>query len=690
VARHPVDKIRNVALISHGGAGKTSLAEEMLFAAGATKRRGRVDEGNSILDFDPEEVERNISINTSMAPCQWKDHKINIMDTPGYFDFVGEVRATLRVSDTALVVIDAVSGVEVGTEVVWNYADEYKLPRAVMVNKLDRENADFSACMDQLVEAFGDKVVPLHLPIGKEAGFRGLVDLLTRKAWVFDEAGNASEEDIPADLMSQVGEYREQLLDAIVERDDELLMMYLEGEELDPAALSAALRSALIDRDVVPVICGSAQKHVGISTILDFIVQCAPSPAELPAVAGQDPRTGEDVRRPARPEEPFSALVFKTMADPYVGKLTLFRVWSGSIKSDSQVYNATQGATERVGQLYTMRGKEQEPIDDAGAGDIVAVAKLQVTTTSDSLCDSNGPVLFPPINFPPPVFSVAVTPKAKGDEEKLSSGLTRLAEEDPTFTVERNRETKQLIISGLGELHLDVMTGRLKRKFGVEVEMKPPRIPYRETIKKQVESHYRHKKQTGGRGQFGDVYLRIGPSEEEFEFVDEVFGGAVPRQYIPAVEKGVRDAMEEGVVAGYPVTGVRVALYDGSYHSVDSSEMAFKIAGSMAFKQGFLQADPTLLEPIVEVAITIPEEFTGDIMGDLNKKRGRILGMEPRGTVQIIRGEVPLAEMARYAIDLRSMTQGRGTFTMKFIRYDEVPSNIRETIIQESAREQQE
>ncbi len=686
-----VDSIRNVGFISHSGAGKTSLAEHMMYYSGVTTRLGSVDQRNSTLDFEPEERERQVSINAAIAPVTWRDKKINIMDTPGYFDFVGEVRAALRATDMAVVVVEAVSGVEVGTELVWGYADEYEMPRAVFINKLDRENADFFRVLGQLEQYFPERVTPLQLPIGSEDDFSGVVDLLASKAYTYGEKGEAQEIEIPADMKEQVEEYREQLLEAIVERDDDLLMMYLEGEEIDPDTLAEVMRQAIVEREMVPVLCGSALSGVGITTFMDMIVDYFPSPEDLPPYVAAVPGDDGEVRRRANADEPFSALVFKTMADPYVGRLTLYRVISGQVSSDSRVVNSSQGATEHMAQLFIPRGNEQAAVERAVAGDIVAVAKLQNTTTGDTLCSPDHPVVYRRIQFPEPIYQVAVQPESRGDEDKIGSGLSRLAEEDPTFRMQRNTDTNEQILAGMGELHISVILERLKRKFGVNVSTSPPRIAYRETVQGQSEARYRHKKQTGGRGQFGEVNIRVKPLArgEHFEFVDEIFGGAVPNQFIPAVEKGVVEAMAEGPLASYPVTDVQVTLYDGGYHPVDSSEMAFKVAGSMAFKQAFLDARPVLLEPINDVQVRVPEEFMGDVIGDLNRKRGKILGMQPEGGSQVIRARVPASEMTRYAIDLRSITQGRGTYTTEFFSREPVPSEVAQGII-ERAKQQEE
>lgn len=688
--KYPMEKLRNLGLISHGGAGKTSLAEAMLFNAGASDRLGRVDEGSTVMDYDPDEIARQMSINTSLAFCEWQGFQINIIDTPGYFDFVGDVKAGLRAADAALVLVEAVSGVEVGTELVWRYADEYGIPRMIVINKLDRENANFDRTVAQLQEAFGDKVVPLQIPIGAEASFRGVVDVLQEKAFVWHDGKGPNEEDVPADLAAEMESFRESLMEKVAESDDELLEKYLEGEPLTGEEIIRGLRSAVLSGDVVPVLCVSALRNIGVQTLMDAVTNLLPSPADVPAVEGTDPKKNEGVKRAPKEDEPFSALVFKTMADPFVGKLTLFRVYSGSIKSDSQIYNASKGRTERIGQLFIPRGKNQEQIDVAKAGDIVAVAKLQETTTGDTLAAENAPVVFPAIKFPQPVFSVAVSPKKKGDEEKIGMGLSRLSEEDPTFKVEKSPNTGETIISGLGEMHLDVVVDRLKRKFGIEVTTEKPKVPYRETIRSSVKVEGKHKKQSGGRGQFGHVWVEFEPAEagKDFEFVDKIFGGAVPQQYRPAVEKGIQEAMVEGILAGYPVSGIKATLYDGSYHSVDSSEMAFKIAGSMAFKKGAAQANPVLLEPIMNVQVMVPEQYMGDVMGDLNKKRGKIQGMDQEGSMQIIKAQVPQAEMFNYAIDLRSITQGRGTYTMEFSHYEEVPAAIAQQVIEERKKEE--
>ncbi|MCL5047141.1 MAG: elongation factor G [Actinobacteria bacterium] len=687
--KYPIDKLRNLGLVSHGGAGKTSLAEALLYNAGMIDRLGRVDDGTSTMDYDPEEIKRKISISTSIAPCEWKDHKVNIVDTPGYFDFVGEVKAALRVVEGALILADGVAGVEVGTEMVWRYAEENGLPRMIFVNKMDRENANFDKVLGEIKEAFGNSATALQIPVGAEANFKGVVDLVQMKAIIYiDATGKKFEvKDIPAELTEKAEELREKLVEAAAESDDELTLKYLEGEPLTAEEVRFGLCKGIKAGKIVPVLCGSALKNIGIQPLLDTIVECLPSPADRATVKGVNPKTKAEVERKVTENEPFSALVFKTMADPFVGKLTLFRVFSGSLKSDSQVYNASKGRTERVGQLFIPKGKAQEAVAESSAGDIAAVAKLQETGTGDSLADEANPIVFPGINFPKPVYSMAIAPKSKGDEDKIGTGLNRLKEEDPTFTVERNTSTNQTVISGLGDQHLDVICDRLRRKFGVETTLETPKVPYKETIKGSAKKQGRHKKQSGGRGQFGDVWLELQPLPEgEYEFVDKIFGGSVPLQYRPAVDKGCREIIAEGVLAGYPVTNVRVILYDGSYHTVDSSEMAFKIAAHLAFKAAFMESKPALLEPIMSVEVTVPDAYMGDVIGDLNKKRGKILGMEPQGRNQVVKALAPLAEMFNYAIDLRSFTQGRGTYTMTFDHYEEVPAHEAQKIIAEAQK----
>lgn len=684
--KYGTDFLRNVALLGHGGAGKTSLAEAMLFVAKGINRLGRVDDGTTVMDFDPEETRRQISINTSLAPVEWKEHKINVLDTPGYFDFVGDVVAALTVADSALMVVCASSGVEVGTEKGWGYLEEAGLPRTVFVNKMERENANFQKVVDELRDHFGPKLVPIQLPIGEAETFSGIVDLVKMKAYLKD-GSSFKEAPIPGDMEAVAEVAREEMIEAASVADDELMMKYLEGEQLTDKEVEHAVKLGTQSGEMVPILVGSAQSTFGIAQLLDHMVHGMPSPANRTMV-GTD-SSGQEVKIQTEDKE-LSALVYKTMADPYVGKLTLFRVFSGTIRSDSTAFNVRTGKDERVGQLFVTKGKDQIAVSEIGPGDLGAVAKLADTTTNDTLSSKDKKIAIKPIAFPKPTMTMAIQPKAKGDEDKIGSGLTRLSEEDPTFTVEKSFQTGQNLVSGMGDLHLEVMSSRLHKKFGVQVELDTPIVPYRETIRGRAKVEGKHRKQSGGRGQFGHVWLELSPGdpehEDRLEFVDDIFGGAVPRQYIPAVEKGLREILDEGPLAGYPVENVRVSLYDGSYHAVDSSEMAFKIAAGMAFRKGFLESNPVLLEPIMNVEITVPEAFMGDVMGDMNKKRGRILGMEPHAGMQVIRVQVPMAEMFKYAIDLRSMTQGRGSFTSEFSHYEEVPAQIAEQVIAESKK----
>lgn len=679
---YPTESIRNVSIVAHGGAGKTSLTEALLYHAGATKRLGRVDEGNTVTDFHPEEVKRKVTINTSLAFCEWKDKKINLLDTPGYADFFGDVLASLRVTDGLVVVLSAVAGVEVQTEIVWEHADAQGLPRLAYINKMDRENANFHRALESMKERLSGNIVPVQLPIGAAETFRGIIDLLNLKAYVYQD-GKAQEIPLPGEYQDEVKSLRESLIEAAAEGDDELLMKYLEGEELTPEEIRRGFQQAVAGGKVIPVLCGSALKNMAVAPLLDFIVDFLPSPA---ARAG---KSGAELA-----QEPLSALIFKTLADPYVGKLSMFRVYSGVFRPDTTVYNANKESEEKIGSVFTLQGKNQVQVTELNPGDIGAVTKLTVSSTGDTLTTKAHPVRLAGITFPEPTLPVAIKPKSKGDEDKLSNALARLLEEDPTLRITKNNETRETILTGMGELHLDITVERLQTKFGVEVEMSTPKVPYRETIKTSVTRiEGKYKKQTGGRGQYGHVFIDMSPlPDKDFEFTETIFGGAVPRQYIPAVEKGIREAMQEGILAGYPVTNIKVNLADGSYHTVDSSELAFKIAAGMAFKKAMEQAKPVLLEPIMNVEITVPEAFMGDIIGDLNGRRGRILGMEPDGKNQVIRAQVPLAEMYRYAIDLKSLTQGRGHFRMEFDHYEEVPAGIAEKIIQTArvAREKEE
>lgn len=682
------DKIRNVVLVGHSSSGKTTLAEAILFNTGALKRRGLVDDGNTVSDFDPEEIRRKISINTSVLPCEYQQAKINVLDAPGYLDFVGEVKGAIAAADTAIVVVDAVAGIEVGTELVWSYLDESNLPRIVFVNKMDRENANFGRVVSQLSDLFETRIIPFQLPIGSQETFQGVVDVIKMKAYLGEEG---KEAEVPAELQEQANEYRQAIVEAAAESDDELIMKYLEGEELTLEEIVKGLRKRIAENELVGVFCGSALKNIGIRALMDAFVDYLPSPAER-VIAGKRVNTGEEVELRADPNGPLVARVFKTTADPYVGKLSYFRVLSGTMRSDSRVVNASDGSEERIGTIFFMRGKEQIPTDEVGPGDIGAVAKLSKTTTGETLCSKDDPITVEPIKFPNPVYSVAIFPKTKADLDKMSSALARLLEEDPTLKVEREPGTGETIMSGMGDTHIDIAVRKLQAKFGLELVTDVPKVPYRETITKVASAQGRHKKQTGGRGQFGDVFIRFEPLERGagFEFADEIFGGAVPKNYIPAVEKGLREIMEHGVLAGYPTVDFRAVLYDGSYHPVDSSELAFKLAAHLAFKKGIPEAGPVLLEPIMLVKVTVPEEYMGDVISDFNTRRGRVQGMHQEKGRATVTALVPLAEMLRYAIDLRGLTQGRGLFTMEFSHYDIVPSHIAQKIIEQAAKEKAE
>lgn len=687
---YEIANLRNVAIIGSGSVGKTSLAEAMLFDAKSTDRLGSVDEGSSILDFEPEELARKISINSALAFCEWKKHKINLLDTPGYANFVFEALGSLRVVDSVLVVISATDGVKFLTQKVWQYADDRNLPRMVFISKMDQERANFYQSVEEARKFFGSTLVPLQVPLGESDSLRGVVDLISWKAWVYDASGSGEcrEQEVPSEVEERAQPLRDQLIEAIAEGNDELLEKYLEGTRLSTQELREGLRVGTIERRIVPVLCGSAARNIGIHPLMDSMLECLPSPLEVPPIKGSHPKTSqEETRRPGK-EEPLSAFVFKTFADPFAGRLSLFRVYSGTLRSDSSVYNASRGERERVGQVYAILGKQQRAIGAVGPGDFGAMAKLKATMTGNTLAEEKAPIQFEPIRFPEPVLSFAIVPKAKGDEEKISTALARLTEEDPTLKVSRDLQTKEMLVSGMGEVHLEVIVERLRRKFGVEVEMRTPRIPYKETIRSSAKVQGKYKKQTGGRGQYGDTWIEVEPLPRGagFEFVDKIVGGVIPRQYIPAVEKGIVEAMEGGVLAGYPVVDMKVTLYDGSYHTVDSSEMAFKIAGSMGFKKGAAQASPVLLEPIMRLEVVAPDDCLGDVIGDLNSKRGRVLGVEPGINSQTIKAQVPMAEVLTYASALRSITGGRGGFTMEFSHYEEVPPHLAEKIVAEAAK----
>lgn len=675
--QYGLENIRNVVLLSHSGAGKTSASEAMMFAAGAIKRLGKVEDGSTTSDYDPDELKRQISISLSLLPGEWKGAKLNLIDTPGYSDFVGEVKAAMRVSEGAVIMVCAASGVEVGTEQVWGYCEQAELPRLIFINKMDRENADFNKVMGQIQDHFGAKCLPLQLPIGAQNSFEGIVNLLTMKAY---SGTDAKEAEVPEALQSQAGSFREKLIEAVAEVDDKLIEKYLEGQELSQEEIGEGLRQAIAAGKVVPILTGSAVKNIGIAMLMDAIHGYLPSAKEgkVVTVGGSKEQTSEPSA-----DSPLAALVFKTSADPYVGKLTYFRVYNGAITSNSQVWNANRKGAERIGQLFMIRGKNQEPVAQVGVGDMGAVAKLTTTSTGDTLCTQAKPLKIAPIEFPEPVFSLAVHPKTKADLDKLGAALTRLAEEDPTIEVHRETGTNETIISGMGESQLEVAAGRMQRKFGVGVKLEVPKVPYKETITTGAKAEYKHKKQTGGHGQYGHVLLELEPLPRGsgHEFAKKIVGGTIPRNYIPAVEKGVNEAIQEGVLARYPVIDIKTTVYDGSFHPVDSSEICFKIAGAGALKKGLAEGQPILLEPIMNIEVAIPEDYTGDIIGDLNTKRARVQGMNPGGGVNVIEAQVPRAEILRYSIDLKSITQGRGSYKASFSHYEEVPAHVAEKII---------
>ena len=687
----PLEKVRNIGIIAHIDAGKTTTTERILYYTGRIHKIGEVHEGAAEMDWMEQEKERGITITSATTTCFWRDHRINIVDTPGHVDFTIEVERSLRVLDGAVTILCSVGGVQPQTETVWRQADKYRVPRIIFVNKMDRIGADFFRVVGEVEEKLGAKPVPVQIPIGAEDEFKGVVDLITMKAIVWEEETLGAKyhyEEIPEDLLPVAEEWREKMLEAIADVDEEIMMKYLEGEEITEDEIKAALRKGTIELQFFPMLCGSAFKNKGVQPLLDAIVDYLPSPLDIPPIKGINPKTGEEEERPASYDVPFAALAFKILTDPYVGQLTFVRVYSGLMESGSYVYNATRDKKERLARILRMHANKREEIPVLGAGDIAAAVGLRETYTGDTLCDPEHPILLEAMEFPEPVISVAVEPKTKADQEKLSIALQKLAKEDPSFRVSMDHETGQTIISGMGELHLEIIVDRLKREFGVDVNVGKPQVAYRETIKSEVTSEGKFIKQTGGRGQYGHVWLKIEPLErgKGFEFHETIKGGVVPKEYIPAVEAGVKEAMETGVVAGYPMTDIKVTLFDGSYHEVDSSEMAFKIAGSIAFKEGAKKANPVLLEPIMEVEVTTPEEFMGDVIGDLNKRRGRVQGMEARGNAQVIRALVPLAEMFGYATDLRSMTQGRATYIMRFSHYEEVPPNVAEQIIGERTK----
>lgn len=685
-----VENVRSIGLFGHGGTGKTSLAEAILYNCRETDRIGKIEDGTTVMDFDPEEKKRHVSISTAVAPCEWRNHRIFLVDTPGYFDFVGEVHQGLRAIDCAVLTTCAVSGLQVGTEKAWNYVSKNKVPRVFFINKLDRENANFEKVFAALKEKYGTPVVPLQVPIGKEADFKGVVDIIEKKAKIYNPKTRSCDiTEIPAELMPLVDEYRAILLEDVAEVSEELLEKYLAEGDLSVEEIYQGLRMGIENCDIAPVFCGSAMSNVGVISLLDSIVDDIPSPADAPPVKGINPKTNAEETRKADSKEPFSAFIFKTIADPFIGRLSIFRVLSGSVNADATVYNATQDKTEKFGNIFMLKGKNQVQVTKLNAGDIGAVAKLQFTMTGDTLADAAKPIVYPGFKFPETCISLSVHTKTKGDEDKISNGLHKLLEEDPTFKMSRDVENAELIISGQGELHLEVIASKLKNKFGAEVGLDIPKIPYRETIKKSADVQGKYKKQSGGHGQYGDVHILFEPQYETegLVFVDKIVGGVVPRNFIPAVEKGLKDAIKKGVLSGCPVINLKATLHYGSYHAVDSSEMAFKTAASMAYKKGMKEANPVLLEPVMHLEVTVPDKYMGDIMGDLNRRRGRVMGMEQVDGNQVVTAEAPLSEIFKYATDLRSMTQSRGSFLMKFDRYEEVPPHIAQKVIEKHQKE---
>ncbi len=680
---YKTEAIRNVVLLSHSGAGKTSFSEAALFNSGAIGRLGSVDAGNTTSDYEPEEIKRGTSIQHSVLPTEWNNTKVNIIDTPGYADFLGEAIAALRVADAAIITICAASGVEVGTELMWKHVEAVELPALIILNKMDRDNANFRKTLEEVQEKLGRKCTAIQMPMGAEADFKGVIDLISMKAYGADGA----EEPVPDALSGEAQDARDEMIENIAEVNDDLTTKYLEGEELTEDELQEGLAEGARAGTIVPVMAASALKNLGVHRVMDAISSYLPSPLDRPAPIGRDLVNDSEVDLSGDGSAPLSALIFKTTADPYVGKLSYFRVYSNTLHSDSQVWNSNRSSDERIAQLFTPRGKTQENVSQVVAGDIGAVAKLGEANTGDTLCNKDRPVALDKIDFPPSLYSVAVTARTKADVDKMGSSLIKLVEEDPSLKLEKQPDTGEMVLTGMGEAHVDVTVQKLQRKFSVAVDTKTPKVPYKETIGKATQAEYKHKKQTGGHGQYGHVMIRLEPKERGggVEFAQKVVGGNVPKNYIPAVEKGIMEAAKEGVIAQFPMVDVKVTLYDGSSHPVDSSDMSFKIAGSFAFRKGAAEASPTLLEPVMKLQITVPDSYTGDVIGDLNTKRGRVQGMNPVNGMTVVEAEAPLSEVVKYAVDLRSLTQGRGTFTQEFIRYDEVPAHLAQKVAEEMA-----
>jgi elongation factor G len=680
-----LENTRNIGIMAHIDAGKTTTTERILFYTGRVHKIGEVHDGAATMDWMVQEQERGITITSAATTCQWRENRINIIDTPGHVDFTVEVERSLRVLDGAVAVFCSVGGVEPQSETVWRQADKYKVPRIAFINKMDRLGADFFRGVSMIADRLGANPVPLQLPIGVEENFRGIVDLVTMSSMVYtDDLGTTSENAaIPEDLVEIANEYRDKLIEAVAETSEELMMKYLEGAEISEQELRAGIRRGVVGNKFIPVLCGSAFKNKGVQPLLDCVVDYMPSPLDVPPIKGVHPDTGAEDQRTASDTEPFSALAFKIMADPFVGKLAFFRVYSGVLAAGSYVHNSTKGKKERIGRMLQMHANHREDIPEVRSGDIAAAVGLKDTTTGDTLCDEKAPIILEKMVFPDPVIDVAIEPKTKVDQEKMGGALARLAEEDPTFRMRTDTETGQTIIAGMGELHLEIIVDRLQREFKVQCDVGRPQVAYKETIRKTVKSEGKFVRQSGGRGQYGHCWIELMPLEpgSGFEFVNKVVGGVIPREYINPIGAGIEEAMQNGILAGYPVLDVRATVYDGSYHDVDSSEMAFKIAGSMAFKAGALKADPAIIEPVMKVEVTVPEEYMGDVIGDISSRRGRIEGMEARGNTQVVRGFVPLSEMFGYSTDLRSATQGRGVYVMQFDHYEEVPKGIAEGII---------
>ena len=687
---YKINNLRNVGIIGHSSSGKTSLAEALLFTSKTIDRLGRVEDGITTSDFDPEEKKRQISLSTSILPIEWQKIKINLVDTPGYFDFEGEQIQGMRAVDVATIVVCGATGVQVGTEKAWDYCNKIKLPRNFFINKLDREHSSFEKVLNQLKDSFGIGVVPIQYPIGNGESFRGVVNVITKRARIYNKKTNSMEiAEVPSELVDKVNECKDMIIEAVAQTDEELLEKFFNGEELTDIELYEGLINGCANGEIAPVMCGSATRAIGINTLLEDIVECFPSPKYAIPQKAIDVNKNEEVYIKLEEDKPFSAFVFKTIADPFVGKISLFRVITGKLNDEVVVSNTNKNKTEKLSHIFFLRGKNQIPTKEIVAGDIGAVAKLQYTETGDSLCDSNYKLIYDKMNFPQPMLSMAVLPKSKGDEDKISQALTKLKDEDPVFIIKRDIENAETIVSGIGETHLEVIASKLKNKFGVDVILQEPKIPYRETIKGKSDVQGKHKKQSGGHGQYGDVKIKFenrNDGVEELDFIDKVVGGAVPRNFIPAVEKGLLECMKHGILAGYPVISLRATLYDGSYHPVDSSEMAFKVAASLAYKKGLESAKPILLEPIMNVSVLVPDEYMGDIIADINKKRGRVLGMEPDNKLQKITFEAPMVEMIKYATDLRSITQARGSFVMTMERYEEVPESEVAKIIENAKK----